>query len=187
MYKRYYEEQRKSLIDKKINSVLEKYGGKEHLDIPEEIRQRIDTVRYNEYNETGTVKAKENYEKPSVIKKAPCVRGHVQAWGSFYHKIFGWGYKCCYSFDFNSLCKGEKQRNFNLNLIKKREEEEKNNLNLNEKIKNASGINLVKEDLKSNTVDTVKQCKNKDYKESNIEDENLIGKKRDNLKFKTVN
>lgn len=34
--------------------------------------------------------------------------GHTTVWGSFYHKSFGWGYKCCHSFDKNSNCKGER-------------------------------------------------------------------------------
>jgi pre-mRNA-processing factor SLU7 len=135
MYKKFFEEQRKLLIDQKINSVLEKYGGREHLEIPEEIRQRLDTVRYNEFNETGIVKQNEIYEKSKVIKKAPCVRGHVHAWGSYYHKLFGWGYKCCYSLDYYSICKGEKQKSYNLNIIKKREEKEEKNLTNDETIK----------------------------------------------------
>jgi hypothetical protein len=28
-------------------------------------------------------------------------------WGSYWHPILGWGYKCCFSFDKNAKCKGE--------------------------------------------------------------------------------
>jgi len=127
MYKKYYKDQKKQLIDEKINKVLSKYGGHEHMEVPDEIKERIDTVKYNEYTETGAVKPKnEILEKKAIIKKAPCVRGHTCAWGSFYHKILGWGYKCCYSFDFTSLCKGEKHKSYNLKLIQLAEEADKN-------------------------------------------------------------
>lgn len=33
--------------------------------------------------------------------------GHTSAWGSYYHKLMGWGYKCCYSFEKDSKCLGD--------------------------------------------------------------------------------
>jgi hypothetical protein len=33
--------------------------------------------------------------------------GHTSVWGSYWHPILGWAYKCCYSFDKKSKCKGE--------------------------------------------------------------------------------
>lgn len=132
MYKKYYQDQKKKLISDKIDNVISKYGGKEHLEIPQEIKIADDTTRYNEYTETGAVKPPILIiESKPIIRKAQCVRGHLCAWGSFYHKLFGWGYKCCYSFEYGSICKGEKQKLYNIKLIKKREEEEEEEKNKN--------------------------------------------------------
>ena len=33
--------------------------------------------------------------------------GHQAVWGSYWNKMLGWGYKCCFSFDKRSKCRGE--------------------------------------------------------------------------------
>jgi len=56
--------------------------------------------------------------------------GHSSVWGSYWHPILGWGFKCCYSFDKKSTCKGEEgkietiKREYELEIKTKREQEE---------------------------------------------------------------
>jgi hypothetical protein len=46
---------------------------------------------------TGAVRSK--YESIGGLDDG----GHQSAWGSYWHKHFGWGYKCCYGFEKFSL------------------------------------------------------------------------------------
>ena len=59
--------------------------------------------------------------------------GHSSVWGSYWHIKFGWGYKCCLSFDKKSKCRGEeskietikKEYEYDFELKKGLEEEQK--------------------------------------------------------------
>lgn len=61
------------------------------------------------------------------------VNGHSSVWGSYWHPHLGWGYKCCYSFDKKSKCRGEegkietikKEYELENKLKREKEEEEK--------------------------------------------------------------
>ena len=64
---------------------------------------------------TGAIRSK--YEHAFGNKPSG---GHSTVWGSYWHKIGGWGYKCCCSFDKNSKCQGE---SFKLKNIEKIESE----------------------------------------------------------------
>ena len=33
--------------------------------------------------------------------------GHCSVWGSYWHSVLGWGYRCCYCFDKKAKCRGE--------------------------------------------------------------------------------
>ena len=52
---------------------------------------------------------------------------HSSVWGSYWHPMLGWGFKCCYSFDKKSKCKGEEgkietiKREYELEIKTKRE------------------------------------------------------------------
>jgi pre-mRNA-processing factor SLU7 len=35
---------------------------------------------------------------------------HSSVWGSYWHPILGWAYKCCYSFEKIGKCRGEEGR-----------------------------------------------------------------------------
>ncbi len=56
--------------------------------------------------------------------------GHSTVWGSYWHPVLGWGYRCCYSFDKKSKCKGEEgkietiKREYEIEMQAKREKEE---------------------------------------------------------------
>ncbi|RNA01181.1 pre-mRNA-splicing factor SLU7, partial [Brachionus plicatilis] len=86
------------------NSVLEKYGGAEHLEaMPKELIF-AQTENYVEYNRYGNVvKTLEKATVKSKYVEDEFVHSHTSVWGSYY-KDDKWGYKCCQSTDRNSYC-----------------------------------------------------------------------------------
>ncbi len=101
-YKQRYEESAKNIK----SSILEKYGGEEHLDsLPKEL-VFAQTENYLEYNRYGTVvKTQEKAEVKSKYIENEFVNGHTSVWGSWW-KDGQWGYKCCLSMDKNESCRG---------------------------------------------------------------------------------
>lgn len=96
------EEFRHSMKD----SILEKYGGAEHLKMPPKELIFAQTEDYVEYSRHGEV-IKGN-EKPVIRSKYEehvLINNHTSVWGSYW-KDFQWGYKCCHSFIKNSYCTG---------------------------------------------------------------------------------
>lgn len=131
MYQKYFLEKKKNIVDEKRKLIIEKYGGQEHYDMPEDIKKPLSN-RYVEYSETGVILNKPKDHEVKIISKANVVRGHICAFGSYYNKVLGWGYKCCYSFDFFSYCKGEKEKALNKRLIEEKELEHRKEM-LNKK------------------------------------------------------
>ena len=101
-FKQRYEECAKTIK----STVLEKYGGAEHLEaLPKELIF-AQTERYVEYNRYGNVvKTQEKAEIKSKYIENELVNNHQSVWGSFY-KDGKWGYKCCLSLNRNSYCTG---------------------------------------------------------------------------------
>ncbi|XP_063362835.1 pre-mRNA-splicing factor SLU7-like [Cydia amplana] len=88
-------------------SVLEKYGGEEHLKVPPRELLLAQTEVFTQYNRDGTVAngpekqlAKSKYEEDVLINN------HTSVWGSYW-RDGQWGYKCCHSFIKMSYCVGE--------------------------------------------------------------------------------
>lgn len=102
-YKQRYEQSAKNIK----SSVMEKYGGEEHLNsLPKELIL-AQTENYIEYNRYGNVvKTQEKAEVKSKYIENEYVNNHTSVWGSFY-KDGKWGYKCCLSLDKYSYCTGE--------------------------------------------------------------------------------
>lgn len=96
------EEFRHSMKD----SILEKYGGAEHLQVPPKELVFAQTEEYVEYSRHGEVLR--GTEKPVIRSKYEehvLINNHASVWGSYW-KDFQWGYKCCHSFIKNSYCTG---------------------------------------------------------------------------------
>ncbi|KAH3706704.1 hypothetical protein DPMN_066092 [Dreissena polymorpha] len=88
------------------NSILEKYGGEEHLDAPPKQLLMAQTEDYVEYSRHGTVL--KGAEKPTVRSKYQedvYINNHTSVWGSYWN-AGRWGYKCCCSFIKESYCTG---------------------------------------------------------------------------------
>jgi len=92
-------------------SILERYGGKEHLEAPPKALLLAQTEHYVEYSRSG--KIIKGAEKPIVCSRYEedvLINNHLQVWGSFW-KDGQWGFQCCYSLIQNSYCTGESGKN----------------------------------------------------------------------------
>ncbi|KAG9490926.1 hypothetical protein GDO78_006315 [Eleutherodactylus coqui] len=88
-------------------SILEKYGGQAHLDVPPVELLLAQTEDYVEYSRHGTViKGQEKAVARSKYEEDVLLNNHTCIWGSYW-KDGRWGYKCCHSFVKMSYCTGE--------------------------------------------------------------------------------
>jgi hypothetical protein len=114
--------------------LLEKYGGEEYL-TPDKsiIEQPVD--EYVEYTPLGEVaKTVTTLSKKSQYAEDVFVNGHTTVWGSFYHAHFGWGYKCCLSFERSETCNGIEGRKTNLRIIEGYENKKKEEMAIKAKM-----------------------------------------------------
>ncbi|XP_066145443.1 pre-mRNA-splicing factor Slu7 [Euwallacea fornicatus] len=89
------------------SSVLEKYGGAEHLEAPPKTLLLAQTEDYVEYSRSGKIlKGNEKTEVLSKYSEDLYINNHTSVWGSYW-KGGQWGYKCCQSFIKNSYCLSE--------------------------------------------------------------------------------
>ncbi|GAA6226296.1 pre-mRNA-splicing factor SLU7 [Lates japonicus] len=88
-------------------SILEKYGGQEHLDAPSRELLLAQTEDYVEYSRHGAVlKGLEKAVARSKYEEDVLINNHTCIWGSYW-KDGCWGYKCCHSMVKQSYCTGE--------------------------------------------------------------------------------
>ncbi|XP_069055478.1 pre-mRNA-splicing factor SLU7 [Pleurodeles waltl] len=88
-------------------TILDKYGGEEHLDAPPAELLLAQTEDYVEYSRHGTViKGQEKAIARSKYEEDVLINNHTSIWGSYW-KDFRWGYSCCHSFVKFSYCTGE--------------------------------------------------------------------------------
>uniref|UniRef100_A0AAX7T5G0 Pre-mRNA-splicing factor SLU7 n=1 Tax=Astatotilapia calliptera TaxID=8154 RepID=A0AAX7T5G0_ASTCA len=87
-------------------SILEKYGGQEHLDAPPRELLLAQTEDYVEYSRHGAVlKGLEKAVARSKYEEDVLINNHTCIWGSYWKDGF-WGYKCCHSMVKQSYCTG---------------------------------------------------------------------------------
>ena len=92
--------------DQVKGSILEKYGGLEHLQAPPRELIFAQTEDYVEYNRHGKVlKGDENPVVRSRYEEDVLINNHTAIWGSYWHSG-KWGFRCCHSFVKNSYCTG---------------------------------------------------------------------------------
>ncbi|XP_032885542.1 pre-mRNA-splicing factor SLU7 isoform X3 [Amblyraja radiata] len=88
-------------------SILEKYGGQEHLNVPPRELLLAQTEDYVEYSRHGAVlKGQEKAVIKSKYEEDVLISNHIAVWGSYW-KDGKWGYKCCHAFMKTSYCTGE--------------------------------------------------------------------------------
>ncbi|KAG8439098.1 hypothetical protein GDO86_005346 [Hymenochirus boettgeri] len=94
-------------------SILEKYGGQQHLDVPPVELLLAQTEDYVEYSRHGTViKGQAKAISRSKYEEDVLINNHTCIWGSYW-KEGRWGYKCCHSFVKMSYCTGEAGKSIN--------------------------------------------------------------------------
>lgn len=92
--------------DKKL-SVLDKYGGEEHLNAPPKELLLAQTEHYVEFSRTGKViKGQDKAVAKSKYEEDVYTNNHTSVWGSYWQEG-RWGYSCCHSFIRNSYCTGD--------------------------------------------------------------------------------
>ncbi|KAF6731410.1 Pre-mRNA-splicing factor SLU7 [Oryzias melastigma] len=88
-------------------TILEKYGGQEHLDAPPRELLLAQTEDYVEYSRHGAVlKGLEKAVARSKYEEDVLINNHTCIWGSYWKDGF-WGYKCCHSMIKQSYCTGD--------------------------------------------------------------------------------
>ncbi|XP_063887096.1 pre-mRNA-splicing factor SLU7-like [Scylla paramamosain] len=100
--------EKKEEFKKKVSDdLLEKYGGKEHLDTPPVELLLAQTENYVEYSRHGKViKGAEKQTVRSKYEEDVYHGNHSSVWGSYW-RDGRWGYSCCHSFVKNSYCTGD--------------------------------------------------------------------------------
>lgn len=102
-----YDKKKEQFKSQVKDTILDKYGGEEHLDAPPKALLLAQTENYVEYSRSG--KVVKGQEKPVVrsrYEEDVLINNHKAIWGSHW-KDGQWGYSCCHSFIKNSYCVGE--------------------------------------------------------------------------------
>lgn len=103
-----YDKKRDELKNKAHGSVIDKYGGKEHLETPDPSLLFSQSENYTEYSRSGKIiKGQEKQAVLSSYEEDIYPNNHKSVWGSFWQSG-KWGYACCHSFNKQSYCVGEK-------------------------------------------------------------------------------
>ncbi|CAG8592348.1 5561_t:CDS:2, partial [Acaulospora morrowiae] len=101
-----YLQKKNKLKEVNKDSILEKYGGEEHLNVPPKELLLAQTESYVEYSRAGKlIKGQERAKAKSKYEEDVLVNNHTEVWGSYWADG-NWGYKCCRSFIKNSYCTG---------------------------------------------------------------------------------
>lgn len=110
--------EKKDEFKKKVSDdLLEKYGGKEHLDTPPAELLLAQTENYVEYSRHGKIiKGAEKQTVRSKYEEDVYHGNHTSVWGSFWRDGH-WGYNCCHSFVKNSYCTGEAGKVANTSVV----------------------------------------------------------------------
>ncbi|ORY24303.1 mRNA processing-related protein [Naematelia encephala] len=90
-------------------SILERYGGEEHLErLPRELLSG-QTEEYVEYSRSGAiVKGRERAKAKSKYQEDEHINNHTSVWGSYYDRDAGrWGFACCHSLIPGAYCTGD--------------------------------------------------------------------------------
>ncbi|KAI9189881.1 mRNA splicing protein [Blastocladiella emersonii ATCC 22665] len=109
---REYLKKRDEVKDRQRSSILDRYGGAEHLSKPPpELLQQ--TEDYVEYSRTGRViKGVEKAVARSKYPEDQFHNNHTAVWGSYWTNGL-WGFACCHNTVYNSYCTGAAGREAN--------------------------------------------------------------------------
>lgn len=104
---RSFKVKKEAFKEQQRESILEKYGGEEHLDAPPRELLLAQTEDYVEYSRHGAVlKGLEKAVARSKYEEDVLINNHTCIWGSYWKDGY-WGFKCCHSMVKHSYCTGE--------------------------------------------------------------------------------
>ncbi|XP_066993652.2 pre-mRNA-splicing factor SLU7 [Anabrus simplex] len=107
MLQKEYDKKKDQFKSQVQESILQRYGGEEHLDAPPRELLLAQTEDYVEYSRYGKIiKGQEKQIIRSKYEEDVFPNNHTSVWGSYW-KNGRWGYKCCHSFIKNSYCTGD--------------------------------------------------------------------------------
>lgn len=93
-----YEKKKEEFKSETKDTILDKYGGEEHLKAPPKALLLAQTEEYVEYSRSGKIiKGMEKQKIQSRYEEDVYINNHTQVWGSYWNGG-RWGYKCCLSF-----------------------------------------------------------------------------------------
>eukprot|EP01111_Echinosteliopsis_oligospora_P010548 TRINITY_DN3308_c0_g1_i1.p1 TRINITY_DN3308_c0_g1~~TRINITY_DN3308_c0_g1_i1.p1 ORF type:complete len:560 (+),score=183.31 TRINITY_DN3308_c0_g1_i1:54-1733(+) len=102
-----FKHKKESLKYKTKETIINKYGGQEHLDAPPKELLLAQTESYVEYAPSGKViKGQEKALPKSKYDEDVYLSNHTQVWGSFWENG-EWGFACCHQLVKGSYCTGE--------------------------------------------------------------------------------
>ncbi|XP_019960412.1 pre-mRNA-splicing factor SLU7 [Paralichthys olivaceus] len=102
-----FKDKKEDFKEQQRESILEKYGGQEHLNAPPRELLLAQTEDYVEYSRHGAVlKGLEKAVVRSKYEEDVLINNHTCIWGSYWKDGY-WGYKCCHSMVKQSYCTGE--------------------------------------------------------------------------------
>ncbi|GLE05307.1 hypothetical protein PINS_up014320 [Pythium insidiosum] len=104
-----FEERKAALEKEKARSILDKYGGQEHLQAPPRELLLAQSEHYVEYTRDGRVaRGQERAKVRSKYVEDVLEQNHTSVWGSWFDRNdMAWGYACCHSKVRKSYCTGE--------------------------------------------------------------------------------
>ena len=108
IYKEFLEK-KEALKDTSKTSILDKYGGEEHLTrVPQELLSG-QTEDYVEYSRAGKlIKGQERAKARSKYDEDVYPGNHKSIWGSWFNlSTLQWGYACCHSYIKQAYCAGQ--------------------------------------------------------------------------------
>uniref|UniRef100_A0A1E1WIW6 Pre-mRNA-splicing factor SLU7 n=1 Tax=Pectinophora gossypiella TaxID=13191 RepID=A0A1E1WIW6_PECGO len=196
---RQYQEKKDQFKTQVKQSVLEKYGGEEHLKAPPKELLLAQTEVFTRYNRDGTlVSGPEKQLAKSKYEEDVLINNHTTVWGSFW-KDGQWGFKCCHSFIKMSYCVGEAGKSVVLDISeetapstsakkedtpekkeKEREKEKEKSVKSSSSSSSSSDSSSESEvDTRTKTEKTSKKKKNKKKKKKHLKKEK---REKDKLK-----
>ncbi|KAJ4451387.1 pre-mRNA-splicing factor SLU7 [Periplaneta americana] len=111
MLQKEYDKKKDQFKSQVQESILQQYGGEEHLQAPPKSLLLAQTEDYVEYSRYGKViKGQEKQIIRSKYEEDVYPNNHTAVWGSYWHNG-RWGFKCCHSFIKNTYCTGEAGKN----------------------------------------------------------------------------
>merc|ERR1712037_353939 len=98
-------------------SILDKYGGQEHLEAPPRELIFAQTEEYVEYSRHGKlIKGVESKVVRSQYEEDRLIGNHTSVWGSWWSEG-RWGYKCCHSTMKQSYCTGDSGKKISIGSL----------------------------------------------------------------------